>query len=75
MKYEAKLLAPKAPNYVLLDIPHLVGKETPKVRIADLSADQRDALASMFREELDRVAERQEANPEPVHRGERQSDA
>ena len=55
---------PTVPNFLALEMPPGTRKdgiqELPKIRIADLTPIERDRLAAMYREELDRVAERQE---------------
>lgn len=68
----AQLKCPTPPNYVFLDIPGLVSEgkmNTPKVRVADLSDEQKDWLAAEWRKELDKVSARQENTKEPAYRG------
>ena len=68
----SKLVCPTPPNFISLDIPGLVMEgmsDTPRVRVSDLTTEQKDWLATEWRSKLDEVAERQIDNPEPVHRG------
>jgi hypothetical protein len=68
VKLEVRLRVPTPPNYISLDIPGLVGNDSPRVQVASLTEEQKDWLAAEWRKALDVVAERQKASPEPVYR-------
>lgn len=59
--FSVRLLPPNIPNFARLDAPRQHGQDAPVVRIADLTPEQRDVLARMFRDGLDAVAARQAA--------------
>jgi hypothetical protein len=70
-KSDVRLRVPAAPNYISLDIPGAVQSGMgggAKVTVASLTDAEKDWLAAEWRKELDKVAERQKANPEPTYR-------
>lgn len=62
VEIKAELIVPLVPNYILVRVPGSLQAGDVKIPIYELSAEQKDDLARLWREEMDRVAERQDGD-------------